>query len=398
MNGTKPDYAFNERITLQHVGRAKIHNSGSANLSYGFPAPELLPIEDINQAAAAALVRGNVDALHYTGGKGPELVRKWTLQRLRKFGIEADEDSYLAVYGANQGIELAAQVLLNPGETVWTEASTYFNALHMFRHAGARIEGLPVDRDGLDIDRVESALKQAVQSGGALPKFIYVMPNFQNPTGAAMPLERRRRLAGLAKEYNIFILEDDAYGELRFEGANLPSVYSFAPDRVIYLGTFSKTLGPGLRLGSVIAPNEVIRRMRCLTLDSPPSPVIQEILGWLLHHYDYDAQIKRLTSLYRARRDAMTEAVRSELGEAAAYTQPEGGFFLWLAFPQGTDAERLHRLSEDRGVSFVPGSPFYAAGGNPPFIRLCFSYCGEAEIKRGVKRLGEAYRDYLNKL
>ncbi|QWU17731.1 2-aminoadipate transaminase [Paenibacillus sophorae] len=398
MNGTKSDYSFNESIILQHVGRTKIANPDSVNLSFGFPAPDLLPIEALNHAASAALIRDNVDALHYTGGKGPELVKRWMLQRLRKFGIEADEDCYLAVYGANQGIELAARVLLNPGETVWVEASTYFNALHMFRYAGAEIEGFPVDHDGLDVDRVESALKQAVQSGGALPKFIYVMPNFQNPTGASMPLERRRRLAELAKYYNIFILEDDAYGELRFEGAHLPSVYSFAPERVIYLGTFSKTLGPGLRLGSVIAPNEVIRRMRCLTLDSPPSPVTQEILGWLLYNYDYDAQIERLNSRYRARRDAMTDAVRSEFGDAAAYTRPEGGFFLWLAFPRETDAGQLHRLAEDRGVSVVPGNPFYAAGGNSPFIRLCFSYCGESEIKRGVKLLGQAYFEHLNKL
>ncbi|MNM02220.1 2-aminoadipate transaminase [compost metagenome] len=393
MTITKQEYDFNRNVIVQPVGRGAAGRQDSVNLSYGFPATELLPVEALNQAALESLVRDRAQALHYTGGQGLDIIKNWQLRRLRKFGIQANDEHYLAVYGANQGIELTARVLINPGDTVWTEAATYFNAINMFRYAGAEIVGLPMDVNGVDVDKVEDELKRAAAGEGALPKFIYVMPNFQNPTGTTLPRARRERLAKLARIYNFYILEDDAYGELRFEGEDLPAIASYAPDRTIYLGTFSKTLGPGLRFGCVIAPREVADRMRCLTLNSATSPFTQEILGHLLQNYDYDAQIARLTACYEARRDALAEALGSTFGDEVRFQLPEGGFFLWLAFQEETDTLRLAELAAERGVQTVPGRGFFAADGSYPFIRLCFSYCGEREIEEGVRRLAAAYFD-----
>lgn len=393
MNVNETEYEFNRNIVVRSVGRGAAASEGSVNLSFGFPATELLPIEALNHAAAQSLIYAGVDALHYTGGEGVSQVRNWQLNRLRKFGIEAEEENYLAVYGAGQGIELAARVLLNSGDTVWTEAPSFFNALDMFRHVGAQTVGLPMDEQGLDVGQVEELLRSIVAAGGVLPKLIYVIPNFQNPTGTTLPVERRVRLAALAQTYNLYILEDDAYGELRYEGHDLPSIYSFAPERVIYVSTFSKTLGPGLRLGTVIAPLKVAERMRVLTINSPPTPFTLEIVGQLLQTYDYDAQISRLTACYRARRNFMAECVKVELGEAVTFHLPEGGFFLWLSFKEGIDALEIVRLAREQGVLVVPGEQFFTKNQAPnPFLRLCFSYCNEQEIARGVQALAAAYR------
>lgn len=393
MQVKETEYAFNRNIAVRPVGRGAAASKDSVNLSFGFPATELLPVEALNRAAAEALISTGVNALHYTGGEGVAQVRNWQLNRLRKFAIEAEEENYLAVYGAGQGIELAARVLLNAGDEVWTEAPSFFNALDVFRHEGAQTLGLPMDEQGLDVDRVEELLKSTEAAGGILPKLIYVIPNFQNPSGRTLPADRRRRLAALARAYNLFILEDDAYGELRYEGQDQPSIYSFAPERVIYLTTFSKTLGPGLRLGTVIAPLQVAERMRVLTLNSPPTPFTLEIVGRLLQTYDYDAQISRLTACYRARRDFMAECVGTELGEAVTFSLPEGGFFLWLSFKEDISALDIVRLGREQGVLAVPGEQFFTDNLAPaPFLRLCFSYCNEQEIARGIQALGAAYR------
>lgn len=393
MNVRNAEYVFNRNIALKPVGRGAGAGKDSVNLSFGFPATELLPVEALSQAAVEALIPEGVNALHYTGGGGVAQVRNWQLNRLRKFGIAAEEENYIAVYGAGQGIELAARVLLNPGDIVWTEAPSFFNALDVFRHEGALISGLPMDEQGLDVDRVEELLRAAEASGGSLPKLIYVIPNFQNPTGRTLPPDRRQRLALLARAYNLFILEDDAYGELRYEGENLPSIYSFAPERVIYLTTFSKTLGPGLRLGTAIAPVGAAERIRVLTLNSPPTPFTLEIVGRLLQTYDYDGQISRLKACYRARRDFMAECVQAELGEKVTFSVPEGGFFLWLSFTEDISALDLARVGREHGVLAVPGEQFFTDHLAPaPFLRLCFSYCNEQEIARGVKALAAAYK------
>ncbi|MEK3901506.1 aminotransferase-like domain-containing protein [Paenibacillus sp. FSL R7-0179] len=393
MSVKETEYEYNREIVVRPVGRGAAAAKNSVNLSFGFPATELLPVEALNRAAAESLNPEGADALHYTGGKGVAQVQEWQLNRLRKFGIEAEAENYLAVYGAGQGIELAARVLLNPGDTVWTEAPSFFNALDAFRHAGAKTVGLRADKYGLDVDQVEKLLRSAEAAGAALPKLIYVIPNFQNPAGTTLPADRRQKLAALARTYHLFILEDDAYGELRYEGHDLPSVYSFAPERVIYLTTFSKTLGPGLRLGTVIAPLQVAERLRVLTLNSPPTPFTLEIVGCLLQTYDYDAQISRLRDCYRARRDFMAECLAAEFEEAVSLHVPEGGFFLWLSFKENVSALKIARLAKEQGVLVVPGEQFFAGNQAPaPFLRLCFSYSNEQEIARGVRALAAAYR------
>ncbi|WP_019912366.1 aminotransferase-like domain-containing protein [Paenibacillus sp. HW567] len=391
MSGNPRQYSFNRGLNVSSIGGTKNNAPGSIHLSFGFPASDLLPVEAVNRAAAEAISREHEDALHYSGAEGPQRVRNWVLKRMKRLGIHAEPQHYLATYGATQGIDLAARVLINPGEEVWVEAPTFFNALQSFRFAGAGIRAFPVDEDGLRVDEVQRALEKNVSEGGVLPKFIYVMPNFQNPTGVSLSLERREKLARLAQAYNVFILEDDAYAELLFDGQALPSIYSFAPEHVVYLSTFSKTLGPGLRLGWVIAPSEVIGYMNALSLGSQPGPLTQEILGSLLEDYEFEQQVRRLNERYRFQRDKMVASLVAGFGENVHFQIPKGGFFLWVSFPEGTDIQRLQILSAEEGVSFVPGSAFYPEAGSYPSLRLCFSYCSHEQIEQGIDILSRAY-------
>ncbi|WP_186325806.1 PLP-dependent aminotransferase family protein [Paenibacillus sp. Y412MC10] len=382
---------FSNHLPPPSIGGTKSAEPEHVHLSYGFPASDLLPIRELNEAANAALHVARVDLLHYSGAQGPVRVKSWVLNRVRKFGLHAEGGNFLPVFGAIQGIDLTARILINPGDEVWVEAPTFFNALQSFRAAGAHIRSFPVDEEGLQVNRVEEALQKASAEGCKLPKFIYVMPTFQNPTGSTLPIGRRRQLAQLAKDYDVYILEDDAYAELSFNGTTLPAVYSFAPERVIYVSTFSKTLGPGLRLGWVIAPEEIIQYMATLSLGSQLNPFTQEIVGELLEHYDFDRQVERLSDRYRSRRDTMIRVLHEELGSEIQVSVPDGGFFIWVTFGEHVDVNAVAPSAHRRGVSFVSGNAFFNDGKGARYLRLCFSHCSEEQIRKGIRSLAEAY-------
>lgn len=391
MSDKAESFVFSRHLPAPSIGGTKATDPNHVHLSYGFPASDLLPIEEFNQAASAALQRDQVDALHYSGAKGPARVREWVLNRSRKFGIDAQPANFLPTFGAIQGIDLTARVLLNEGDEVWVEAPTFFNALQAFRVAGAHIRSFPVDGNGLQVDLLEAALQQAVSQQAPLPKFLYCMPNYHNPTGVSLPLDRRKKLAQLAQTYNFFILEDDAYAELNISAETLPAIYSFAPDRVIYVSTFSKTLGPGLRLGWVIASPEVIKYMATLALGSQLNPFTQEIVGQLLQHFPFDEQVNKLTARYKEQRDAMVDSLKQEFNEHISLSVPDGGFFIWVAFGEQVDVNQFAPLALEKGVSFVSGNPFYLDSQGSRYLRLCFSFCSASQIKRGIKALSEAY-------
>lgn len=382
---------FSRHLPQPSIGGTKAANKDHVHLSYGFPASELLPVVEFQEAAHAALIREREDALHYSGAKGPGRVREWVLNRLQRFGIFAGPDRFLAVFGAIQGIDLTARILLEEGDEAWVEGPTFFNTLQSFRAAGAVIRSFPVGEQGVDVDQIEEALREADASNKPLPKLLYVMPNYQNPTGVTLPEDHRRRLAELAVRYDFYIVEDDAYAELNFNGVVLPAIYTFAPDRVIYISTFSKTLGPGLRLGWVVAAPEVVRHMATLSLGSQSNPFTQEIVGELLQQFPFDEQVSQLIDRYRQQRDVMIEALHARFGNRVRVQVPDGGFFIWVAFDESVDVNTFAPIAESNGVSFVAGNPFFHDKSGSHYLRLCFSYCDEEQIVRGVNRLADAY-------
>lgn len=395
MSTNAKSYVFARNLPPLSIGGTKVKDPDHVHLSFGFPSSDLLPVEELNQAAAEALQFDRIDALHYSGAEGPNRIRNWVLDRIHKFSVYAEESNYLATFGATQGIDLSARVLLNPGDEVWVEAPTFFSALQSFRIAGAKIVSFPLDEHGLRVDLLEAALLEVKHSNRPLPKFVYCMPNFHNPSGVSMAIDRRKKLAELAADYNFFILEDDAYAELHFSPEVRPSIYSFAPEQVIYISTFSKTLGPGLRMGWVIAVPEVINHMRTLALGSQLNPFSQEIVGQLLTHFPFEEHVSRLQNRYKEHRDAMVHALRDHFGDLVHFPVPEGGFFMWLTFGgENTDVNRFAQLAVERGVSFVAGNPFFPDGNGSRHARLCFSYCDKARIQRGIRILAESFSEY----
>lgn len=363
-------------------------------LYFGFPAPEAFPVSSLIEASAVALQSEGHQALQYTGGPGQNKVKEWVRQRSRLRNIEVEIENILITTGSNQGIDLLARTLADAGEHVWVEAPTYFGALNYFRLAEVELTSFPIDENGLRVDLVEEALIDAKKNGKPIPKFLYVIPNYQNPAGINLSVERRKRLAELADAYNFYIIEDDAYVELSFTGKFLPSIYSFGSERVIYLSTFSKVIAPGLRMGWAIAGKEVLDKMRMVKSDGNTSVFVQEVISQFLDSGDFDAHCKKLISYYRSRRDAMIDAVEEYLHKEVSYILPEGGFFLWLTFPSEVDVSKFLQSALDRGVSYIEGSHFYLEAEEKNSMRLCFSYCNEEQIHEGIKHIADSYFEY----
>lgn len=373
------------------IGGTTVTKPDHVHLSFGFPTTSLFPIDELAQAASESILENGHKSLHYSGGSGPVRLGQWIKELVEKNHIFVDTNQIYSTFGAMQGIDLASRLLINPGDEVWVEGPTYFNGLQSFRLAGAEIREFPLDEKGVQVDIIEQALKELKEQNQPLPKFFYCMPNFHNPGGVTLSVERRKKLAALAYEYNFYILEDDAYGELSFNHEYLPAIYSFGPERVIYLGTFSKIIAPGLRLGWMIANEEVLQKVHILALGSQTSPFTQEIVASLLEKISYKDHLKNLINTYRSNRDAMVNNIQNYFGDEVQFIVPEGGFFLLLTFKPEVDTATFVQQAFENGVSVVEGRSFYSNGAGNNQIRLCFSYCDEQQIERGIKILAEAY-------
>ncbi|RYL92490.1 PLP-dependent aminotransferase family protein [Sporolactobacillus sp. THM7-4] len=360
-------------------------------LAYGFPAPESFPIQKMADAAVSALYSQGREALQYSGGPGQRRVLQWIKERSRLRSIDVEEDNILVTSGSSQGIDLVARTLTDPGDHVWVEAPTFFGALRSFRLADAQLTAFPIDENGLRVDLVEEALIKAKKNHQSLPKFIYVLPNYQNPTGVNLSVERRKKLAELACEYNFYILEDDAYVELNYDGPFQPSIYSFAPRRVIYLSTFSKIIAPGIRMAWAIADKEVLDKMRIMKPDGLTSVFVQEVISNFLDKVDFESHRRKLVDCYRPRRDAMVAAIRDFFQDEVSFTETRGGFFLWLTFSPEVDTSELLNVAVEKGVSYVDGRHFFLEERPSNQLRLAFSFCNEEEIRNGIGKIAEAY-------
>lgn len=265
-------------------------------LSYGFPAPESFPLETMVAATQAAMKTQGFGAMSYSGGTGTSHIVNWILERSKLRDVHAKEDQILVTAGSMQAIDLVARTLTDPGDEIWIEAPCFFGAIRTFNLAQVKLRSFPIDENGIMVDYVEKALLEATLQQKPIPKLLYIMPNYHNPGGVNLSVDRRRKLAELAYEYNFFILEDDAYVELSFDGTYLPSIHSFGPERVIYLSTFSKVIAPGIRLGWAIGLSEIITKMRILKTDGLTSVYVQEVVHNVLDQLDIEEHIKYLSN------------------------------------------------------------------------------------------------------
>jgi 2-aminoadipate transaminase len=347
------------------------------------PGPDLLPIEEFADCAAAALQRDGATALNYGPPGGYPPLREWIAER---HGIEPGR--VVVTNGSLQGFSFVARHLVKGGSRFFVEAPCYDRSLSILRRIGAEVEQIELADDGLDVD----ALAGALRAGDV----VYTIPTFQNPSGRTLSRENRFRLVELARERGALIFEDDPYGELRFDGEQLPRLLEISEgEGVVFLSSFSKTVAPGIRTGYVILPEEVVPEIEALVLEHYVSPAIfvEAALFEFVTSGRYEPNVERVREGLRIRRDAMTAALERELGESAAWSRPEGGYFLWLDLPAGVRGEELLGRAAEEDVTFIKGTDFFFHGGGEEAARLAYSFATAPEIEEGIGRLGRLVRE-----
>lgn len=352
----------------------------------GLPAPELFPVREFKEACAYVLEHDGSEALQYGTTDGYPPLREYLVETMQKYGVPAEMENVFIVNGSQQALDLIGKVFINRGDIVVTEAPTYLGALQAWNLYGPRYVTIPNDSNGMCVDELEDVLK------AHKVKFIYVLPNFQNPSGVTMTEERRVRLAEIASDYGVPIVEDDPYGELRFEGEDLTPIITLHKEDVIYLSTFSKTLAPGIRLGWVTAPGRVIDRliMAKQGADLHTSTFIQMVANDICQRGILKRHVQEIRRVYRERRDLMLEQMEKHFPEGVTWTRPQGGMFLWVRLPEHVDTMEFMKIALEEKVAFVPGSPFYPNGGGKNTMRLNYSNARPDRISEGIERLGRA--------
>jgi 2-aminoadipate transaminase len=361
----------------------------------GYPSPALFDTEGLHAAMEHAMRAPPAEWLQYANTQGELPLREALVAWMARRAIVAKADQVLVTTGSQQGFDLILRVMVEPGDTVIVERPTYTTALQALRHAGARVVTVRTDADGMVVDELESVL------GRPGIKAIYTLPTFGNPTGATMSLARRKRLLELAVRHQLLIIEDDAYGDLRFDGEEVPALAALAreagaEDRLVYLATLSKIVAPGLRTGWMVAPAEIVQR--CViakqTIDLSTSPWIQGAATHYLESGLLERHLPRIRAAYREQAHAMVGALRERLAGNLAFSAPQGGMFVWGFLPTGVDAGVLVRTAIAEKVMYVPGAPFYADAPDARSLRLCFSMSTPERIRLGVERLQRAFSRY----
>ncbi|MFD9906920.1 PLP-dependent aminotransferase family protein [Streptomyces sp. NPDC059063] len=355
------------------------------NFAGGLPAPEFFDAEGVAAAYQAVLAAQPGRALQYSTTEGEPALRAAIAARHAAHGLATDADDVLVTTGSQQALSLLATALVEPGDTVLVENPCYLAALQVFAFAGARVVPVPGDAHGVDPDALAGLIAEH------RPKLLYTVPTFQNPTGRTMPAERRAAVAEVAGRCGLWIVEDDPYGELRFEGERVPwiAAHPGAEDRTVLLGSFSKVMAPGMRLGWLRAP-AALRRACAIAKQAADlhTPTVNQLAAaWYLERYDLDAHVARVAGAYRERRDAMLAGLAGALPDGSTWNRPEGGMFLWVRLPGGYDATALLRGVVAHDVAYVPGAPFYAGAPDPATLRLCFVTQTPDEIAEGLRRL-----------
>ncbi|MEV7416868.1 PLP-dependent aminotransferase family protein [Streptomyces sp. NPDC089919] len=361
---------------------------GVISFAGGLPAPELFDAAGLRAAYDGAFADCAGRALQYSVTEGATELRAAVAARASGRGLPTAVEDVLITTGSQQALTLIAATLLEPGDTVLVENPTYLAALQCFGMAGARVVPVPCDEDGLDPAALEELVRRE------RPKLLYSVPTFQNPTGRTLPGERRREVAAVAARLGLWLVEDDPYGDLRYEGAEVPwlAAHPGAEDRTALLGSFSKIMAPGLRLGWLRAPGELRRAAARAkqAADLHTSTIDQIAAARYLAAVDLNDHLDKVRGAYRERRDALLAGLGGALPAGSVWNRPAGGMFVWARLPEGHDAAALLKSAVAHDVAYVPGAPFYATAPDPRTLRLSFTTHTPAEITEGLERLGVA--------
>ena len=360
----------------------------------GMPAPELFPCEGVKQACIKVMDEVGQVALQYTSTEGLPSLREKIVARMKaKNGIDTDIDHVLITSGSQQGLDFSARIFLNPGDVVLLESPSYLGAVNAFKACEPRFIEVPTDDDGMITEELEKILATTENV-----KMIYVIPDFQNPTGKTWSLERRHKFMDIINKYEIPVIEDNPYGELRFEGTNMPSLKSLdTKDLVVFLVTCSKILAPGLRIGWICASKENLVKYNFIKqgADLQSSTIDQLIADRFLDMYDLDEHVEKIKDVYRKRRDVMLKTMEETFPKEVKFTHPEGGLFTWCVLPEYMDAKVLAKQCLEKKVAYVPGGSFFPNGGKENHFRLNYSCMPEDKIKEGITRIAEVLKANL---
>jgi 2-aminoadipate transaminase len=365
---------------------------GIISFAGGLPAPDLFPIEDIKEMSRIVMEREGKTALQYGPTEGDNRLREELAKLMRKDGVDISSNHLLIVTSSQQGLDLVGKIFIDPGDVVMTSRPTYVGAIQAFHSYGAKMVGIEQDAEGTQTAPLETEIEKLIAKGSK-PKFIYEIPDFQNPSGITMSLKRRKELIRIAEKHDLIIVEDSPYRQLRFEGKTESSLLGMNSDRVLGLYTFSKILLPGFRLGWMAGPGELIQKAvtakQSVDLCSPPFN--QAILYEYLHRGLLEKQIDIIIKAYREKRDFMLNKLSQYMPKLPGlkWTHPQGGLFLWVTLPEYMDAGEMFQSAIEKQVAYVVGTAFYPDGGGHNSFRMNFSYSSMAEIEEGIKRLAQ---------
>ena len=375
-------------------GYPAFENSSAIPLTYGYPAPELLPVERLQSAVSTVFSTDGADALQYSGGELQAALVRELQQCATRAGLRPSCDEILTTSGSSHALEGICRTFLEPGDPVFVEVPTYLGVLHTFDGYGAEVVPVPLDHHGIDVDAFERQLRSVKESDRPLPSLLFTIPNFQNPTGATLSRDRRERLIALAEAYDFVIVEDDVYGALRYDGTEIPSLGALdSAGRVISIGSLSKLIAPGVRTGWIVADADLIPVLR-RCLPSGGSSFIQSIVAAYCRDEDLQGHIPRLCAAYRDRRDRLVEALGTHLPASADWIVPAGGFFVWLTI-DGVDTAELLPHAAEVGVTYFPGAMFHPDDRPRSNLRLSFSYVSPDDLETGAAALGQALHEWM---
>ena len=365
------------------------------SLAGGMPNIADLPLANLGASFDQLVQTKGVQAMQYGSGQGELFMREKIVEVMAEEAITANADDVVITCGSQQALDLVTRIFIDPGDVILAEAPSYVGAMGTFNAYQAQIHHVEMDDQGL----VPEALRQAVVSlhaAGKAVKFLYTIPNFNNPTGITQPLERRREVLAVANELGLLIVEDNPYGLLTIEGEPIDAMRSM-DDQVIYLGSFSKTFAPGFRVGWVLAPHAVRERLTIAQEAAVLSPPVfsQFAIANYLENFDWRGQIDTFRSMYQARRDAMLDGLAAHMPPGTTWTSPNGGFFVWVTLPEGLDSQALLPRAVNERVAYVPGTAFYADGFGSRNMRLSYCFPTPERIYEGTRRLGKAIADEL---
>lgn len=367
---------------------------GMISFAAGNPAPEAFPVEDVRRITAEIFAQSPIDALQYSVTEGyPPLIETVGNYMRKKHDSVKPFDGLMITAGAQQVMELATKSLCNEGDTVICEAPTFIGSLNAFRSYNTHLCGIPMEDDGMDLAKLEDALKREKNV-----RFIYTIPNFQNPTGITMSLEKRKALYALAKQYGVLILEDNPYGEIRFEGENIPTIKSMDTDGiVIYAGSFSKVLSPGLRVGYAIAPQPLISKFTvCKQVSDVHTSILSEMIAdKFMTECDFEGHLQKIRKIYKHKAHLMMDLMDSRMGGKVTFHKVQGGLFLWCSLPKEIDMMDFCTKAVHKNVALVPGNAFLIDEKDPcSAFRVNYSTPTDAQLEKGMKILGDLIQTF----